>query len=247
VTLDNFFFTFNGLCEYVMSMNSTPSTPMLQVQARTGLALLPGTDSVTNATVFTGFAVKFGNNEASVAVLLNDRQLGDPEIFVNSRSLGRLRLNVTSQSPMRIENYELTAAGDSVLISDSDSGVAINVSVSINFLQSALQLPRQFSARVKGLLGNFNGNASDDLELRNGSVLHANASERHIFEFGQSWRLQQDDLSLFPYSDGLTREHFCDPAFTPVFVTDFRHQLPQMFLNNASLFLQANSVSQSPG
>ena len=46
---------------------------------------------------------------------------------------------------------------------------------------------------IHGLLGNYNGVASDDLVSRNGQTVHANSTERIIYyEFGETCELMSD-------------------------------------------------------
>jgi hypothetical protein len=110
-------------------------------------------------------------------------------------------------------------------------------------LQASIQLPPEFRSKVTGLLGNFNGNATDDFQMRNGSLLPHTATEREIFSFGQTWQIPQSDSTFFPYFGSDTRDSFCDSAFTPVFVTDYRDSLADMF-HNSSMFTLANQVSR---
>lgn len=114
----------------------------------------------------------------------------------------------------------------------------------MNFLQAALQLPRHFNASVTGLLGNFNGDPSDDLEMRNGSVLSPNATEREVFEFGETWQILSTEQRLFPNSHAGWRTRFCDADFRPTFVTDFRGRLQDLF-TDTQLFITANRVRLS--
>jgi len=55
-------------------------------------------------------------------------------------------------------------------------------------LDVAVLLPPDFTdSQVRGLLGNFNGLAGDDLISRNGQTLSSNATEETIyFNFGET-------------------------------------------------------------
>jgi hypothetical protein len=110
-----------------MLMNSTSDVSLVRIHARTGLAVLPGTNRTSNATVFTGFALKVGDNSVSISLLLN-KEVNDIDVFVNSDLLGRVRENLTTENSTKVENYSITGANTSVLVMDSDTGVAINVS-----------------------------------------------------------------------------------------------------------------------
>lgn len=46
-----------------------------------------------------------------------------------------------------------------------------------------------FARNTKGLLGNNDGDASNDFQLKNGTTLAINSSEEQLFEFGSSCKL----------------------------------------------------------
>lgn len=43
-----------------------------------------------------------------------------------------------------------------------------------------------FAGNTKGLLGNNDGDASNDFRLKNGTLLSVNSTEEQLFEFGMS-------------------------------------------------------------
>lgn len=66
----------------------------------------------------------------------------------------------------------------------SDASVTIEVAAEIpNFV---LALPQSFRGQTRGLLGNYNGQNSDEFVYRDGRMLQDNASDSMIHEFGQS-------------------------------------------------------------
>lgn len=66
----------------------------------------------------------------------------------------------------------------------SDASVTIQVAAEIpNFV---LALPQSFRGQTRGLLGNYNGQNSDEFVYRDGRMLQDNASDSMIHEFGQS-------------------------------------------------------------
>ena len=66
---------------------------------------------------------------------------------------------------------------------------------------------------VAGLLGNLNGDRSDDFQLRDGTVLSQPLAETLLYgEFADSWRITQED-SLFVYGEGESTETFTDRNF----------------------------------
>jgi len=66
------------------------------------------------------------------------------------------------------------------------NNIGISVMFSNELLQFSLDLDPDFANNVSGILGNFNGDNSDDYILRNGSVLGSTPSDMEIHTFGQS-------------------------------------------------------------
>ena len=65
-------------------------------------------------------------------------------------------------------------------------GVSIIISVAAGIPDFVLTIPQQYRNQSRGLLGNFNGNDTDDFVFRNGTLLRNNASDFEIHQFGQS-------------------------------------------------------------
>ena len=74
-------------------------------------------------------------------------------------------------------------------------------------------MPETRRGQVTGLLGNFNGDASDDIQTRSGEVLPPNPNYEQLYKiFGNSWRISQEE-SLFDYARGETTATFTDLSF----------------------------------
>ena len=69
------------------------------------------------------------------------------------------------------------------------NGISISVSLSLGLLSFVASIPQEFRGTTLGLLGDFNGDASDDFMYRNGTFLDADASDSMIHAFGQSCKL----------------------------------------------------------
>lgn len=70
----------------------------------------------------------------------------------------------------------------------SFTGIMVNVTLGVGLLQIMLGIPEIHRNDVSGLLGNFNGDPTDDFQPRNSSTPLSNTiSEREIFSlFGQT-------------------------------------------------------------
>ena len=56
-------------------------------------------------------------------------------------------------------------------------------------LSQEVMVPPKYKQMTKGLLGDFDGDSTNDFIFVNGSILASNSSERHIFPFAQSCKL----------------------------------------------------------
>ena len=74
----------------------------------------------------------------------------------------------------------------SLLISFANGIMAMVNKSADNTLSFTLWVPESFQGLTTGLLGNFNGDSSDDLSSSNMTVLAANATDEQIYEFGES-------------------------------------------------------------
>eukprot|EP00058_Branchiostoma_floridae_P010055 XP_002595543.1 hypothetical protein BRAFLDRAFT_259927 [Branchiostoma floridae] len=90
-------------------------------------------------------------------------------------------------------------------------------------LTYAVSMTPDMKSKLKGLLGNFNGNNADEFAWPNGTAVSfsnaSNPSEEELFEWGQSWALRTTgDTSLFSvYPDGKNAATYGNSTFTPLF------------------------------
>lgn len=86
----------------------------------------------------------------------------------------------------------------------------LDVKISLGHLSLATLLSDSRLGQVHGLLGRYNGDRSDDLALRDGTILEQPVKWFDLYEkFAQSWRIDADE-SLFDYEAGETTETFTD-------------------------------------
>jgi hypothetical protein len=93
-------------------------------------------------------------------------------------------VNDTNEEDSTLVNLERTA--ENSIASSFRNGVSITVSVSFGLLSFVATVPEDFQGNATGLLGNFNGDSSDDFIFRSGTMLDDNPSDRQIHDFGQS-------------------------------------------------------------
>ena len=82
---------------------------------------------------------------------------------------------------------ELVREKDSVIIATFSNGVGCTFTKTAGILDFVLSLPRTFMGQTRGLLGNNNGDKTDEFIIR-GTTHHLsdNISDADIFSFGKS-------------------------------------------------------------
>ena len=66
------------------------------------------------------------------------------------------------------------------------SGAGVTIRVAENIPNFVLTLPQSFMRQTRGLLGNYNGDSSDEFVYPNETMLISNASDSMIHDFGQA-------------------------------------------------------------
>lgn len=86
---------------------------------------------------------------------------------------------------------DVTRTESNSILSVFSNGLAVTVSVSPHgMLNIIVNLPAEYDSLTQGLMGNFNGNSTDDFIFSNGTMLDDGASDSIIHEFGQSCEFQ---------------------------------------------------------
>ena len=88
------------------------------------------------------------------------------------------QINYNTVQIMRISN-------DTVTVSFSN-GASLNVTIQSGALSFVILLPQKFRNSTRGLLGNFDGDKTNDYNFRNGTMLSINTTDRILHTFGQS-------------------------------------------------------------
>ncbi|KAH9523896.1 hypothetical protein Btru_047344, partial [Bulinus truncatus] len=214
-TLDGLTYTMNGWGEYIMLENPSEN---FTLQTRTGQAEAAN-GTLINATVFIGFAaresneskfqVELSSSKTSFILMANDiditkdfYQENEPDIIVSTTSIN-VRREYRNNKTLAVVTFPC--------------GVSITVHVAFKSLVIEVNVPISFRNKTKGLLGNFNGNKSDEFTLPNGTVLSANLSERQIYQqFAPTWVVTSKN-SVFMYSPGENTTTYQHPDFVPMF------------------------------
>lgn len=217
-TFDGKAYDFQGVGEFIL-VESTTGSP-LTVQAR-----MSPWGSSNQVSVMKAVATQVGTDRVGFYMGNN------PPLKVNGAAVsvstgqvvplpggGRIRRKDASA-------YVVYYPGHDRLIVTLNNGY-----IDVNF---ALSTSRKKGLR--GLLGNFNGKTSDDLALRNGTVLTPPLTFAQMYtsssSLANSWRIKQEE-SLFDYGEGEGTWTFTDLNFpwSPVSLSDLTPQQLEMGL-----------------
>lgn len=188
-TLDSLQYTFNGLGDYVLIRALDNS---LHLHGRTNRPLTPEGEQ-SKATVFSGFALKT-NTSDTAQILFDDSLPGNLSITVIRRadnSCTNHTIDDFNDGPaLEMISLERSSVNNNTIIVSFPSGFSIEVTPGIGLLQISLSASEEMMGNTQGLMGNFNGDKSDDLEYPNGTGIAANSTEEQIFHLGQQCKLQ---------------------------------------------------------
>ncbi|XP_025078476.1 mucin-like protein [Pomacea canaliculata] len=213
--LDGRQYIFNGLGEFTMATVRTAHVSFT-LQARTQRAeLRPGTP--TNGTVFT--AVGAEENGVRVFLQIDPNTNTTLILFANN-------IDYTRQLQQEGDNFVLDHEGV-MIVQDNNtcvvtfpSGIGLQISVSMKALAIGVSFPTMFRNMTKGLLGNFNGDNTDDFVLPGGQVLRNNLTEKQILSmFCLQWAVDNSS-TVMRYEARMGPKDYNHPEFQPVFLDE---------------------------
>lgn len=196
--------SMQGVGEYVLSRGTG-----IEVQMRTAAA-----GAHRTASAVTMVAIQIGDDQA---VIGTDKELGQMAVWVNDvlvpYSIGQ---GYTQHS--RHGTFEVTQTAHEVLIEANDGSKLYVRRTLENWLDLTLRLSGQFTD-LAGLLGDNDGDPSNDWRARNGTVLADEAQGRELYtDFSDTWRVTDED-SILRYLPGENTRTFTDLSYPEEIVT----------------------------
>lgn len=201
VTFDGRAYDFQGAGEFTLVESTTTTTP-LTVQAR----MRPwGTSTVVS--VMTALATRLGTNRVGIYLGASGGELRVDGLLVPVAPGERIALLGGGRIFRKDENsYLLYYPGEDRLL----------VTLNGTYLDANFALPTTRRGKIRGLLGNYNGNIEDDLAPRNGAPFVAPLTFANLYTGAQnmasSWRITAQE-SLFDYGPNESTEYFTDRNF----------------------------------
>ncbi|PVD36016.1 hypothetical protein C0Q70_02986 [Pomacea canaliculata] len=185
-------------------------------KARTQRAeLRPGTP--TNGTVFT--AVGAEENGVRVFLQIDPNTNTTLIVYVNGTDYTTRFSQEGNNFTVDNDDVMLTRDNDTCVVS-FPSGISLQIYIRMKALVIGIAMPRNFQNLTKGLLGNFNGDRTDDFILPSGEQLNNSLSERQIFNlFGRKWLVNTNN-SVMRYEARMGPADFYRQDFQPVFLDE---------------------------
>ena len=84
------------------------------------------------------------------------------------------------------QTVEISRSSNDSVTSAFPNGASVTVQVAEEIPNFVLTLPQSFRGLTRGLLGNYNGQNSDEFVYPDGRMLRDNASDSMIHDFGQA-------------------------------------------------------------
>ena len=87
------------------------------------------------------------------------------------------------------EDLEITRDSNKSYVIAFSSGISATVTFEVlpSFI---LNLPASLQGKPSGLLGNFDGNVTNDFTYPNGTIININSTDREIHEYGKTCKLK---------------------------------------------------------
>ncbi|XP_038047435.1 sushi domain-containing protein 2-like [Patiria miniata] len=201
-SLDGYKFTFNGAGEFLMASSAVHN---LTFQARMERY------RNTNASVYTAFVLQT-NDSSKVQVQMSN--MNETLILVDGEPL---RLDSIPVKVHRLRGVRIRLNSDMTKVNIAFSaGIAVTVYIDTEVMSFIAQLDTKFQGQVQGLLGNLNGNANDDPQFPNGTILEPGSSLKELHDFGLEWLVAPEE-SIFTYISPFDYSTYHFPEFSPTF------------------------------
>jgi hypothetical protein len=202
ITTDGHNYTFNGIGEYKMVEATDKS---FRLQARTA-QMTNGDGAPVGASAYVSFAAQ-ETGSSKVQVELNAN--GDGIVWYIDGDLQK-----TPAEPDIYPTDIYISATDTIINITFPSGWTTTIGVRMKMLAIRQTIPASAWNMTRGLLGNYNGDKSDDLTGPDGKSIPLTSSMEEIHKFGVKWQISANE-SILRYPAGKTTADYTNAAFKP--------------------------------
>ena len=132
------------------------------------------------ATVFSAVVGK--QNDSDIVQFEVNQQRNGIDIIVNGKMI-----NLDGIFQENFNNVTIFNLGDDTFAAAFSSGCSVRVKEENGFISVfSVTAPSSFKGRTRGIMGNYNGDTTDDLMARNGTepLLHNSSIEVIHYDFG---------------------------------------------------------------
>ncbi|XP_022809829.1 mucin-like protein [Stylophora pistillata] len=215
LTLDGFQYTFNGLGDYVLVRTLDGS---VHLHARTKRPVTTE-GGLSNATVISALAFKTKDSDKG-QIAFDDSVPGNLSFTITGMDGSCKNFTIADFGEGKDftgMSIERSTINNNTAIISFPSGLSIEVSPGLELLQLGVKAPGDMMNKTEGLLGNFNGDKTDELMYPNGTKISSNSTEQEIFHLGQQWVVPHDER-LFVSSNCTLQNVSFDDMFVPAFL-----------------------------
>ncbi len=198
VTLDGVAYDFHAAGEYVL-LRATNGADF-EVQSR-----MTPVEGSENLTVNSAIALRAGGSDVLIdSTDDNPFSVDGVEIAIDNFGF----VDVGTDRVFRSNNvYTVILSGDDNIVNDGDS--QIEITVYDGRVDLVLSLNDDLAGNLEGLLGDADGDPTNDVALANGTpLLRPFAFEDVYGQYRDDWRVDAIADSLFTYDEGETLEGF---------------------------------------
>ena len=205
VTLDGTSFDFNPIGEFTYLMTDTD---VVQCRISQYIDIVTGPKQ---ACYFSAFVFR-SNLSDILQVELN--LLYQFSFMLNGRAVA-----FSDGGYHMFEEVALNIMSNDTCVVYMQSGVSVEIKIASKMLHAVASVPQSVKGQVRGLIGNWDDDPSNDLMLPNGTWIPVNSTNVNIhYMFGMSWSTTNTS-SLFTYSRRLQWEDYQNKSFMPDFST----------------------------
>lgn len=192
-TLDGKSYTFNGLGDFIL-VEDDASGVVVEVRA----AQAQDTEgNFQNASIFS--AVAMTTRGVSDVIEVERDPATVSRVLVNGLPVTKaLSTSVTQFNGLSVHKSKTDSTTDSILIVFEATGLSVSMDVTSDLINVLVVVgDDKMKGNLRGLLGNYNGDPTDDFISRSGQHLDTGMSMEDIhFKFGMTWEVNRNQ-SLF--------------------------------------------------